>query len=266
LSSSYSGWGVGNLNQDVTEIGKCVQYIQARKQGGKVVIMGHSTGSQDVLHYLISPVTDCGEASSRPAVDGAILQAAVSDREAMQAGIEEDASQQTPEGLEKIYTQLVNLSRYTTAVEDGGPDDRLLPLSMTSALGYGKDKAVSARRFLSLVSPDSPAQPAEDDLFSSDLDEDTLRRTFGAVGSSGRLRSTLLVLLSGDDDAYPDSVDPGVLLERWQRAADHGHQPQVWNQQFSGVIAGASHDLCEENQGPARQELAKRVTGYLATL
>ena len=37
--------------------------------------MGHSTGSQDVIHYLSS------KSSSRPKVDGGIMQAPVSDRE-----------------------------------------------------------------------------------------------------------------------------------------------------------------------------------------
>jgi hypothetical protein len=244
------------LEQDVIEIAECVQYIQARKQG-KVAIMGHSTGSQDVLHYLYSSVEDDGEGSSRPAVDGAILQAAVSDREAMQATIEDD------ERLQEMYTQLVNVARHTASAEDD--DNNLLPLSMTRALGYG-DTLVSARRFLSLVSPDSPARPAEDDLFSSDLGENTLKQTFGAVGSSDRLRGTLLVLLSGEDDAYPESVDPVALLEKWQRASNHGHQNMVWNQEFSGVIAHASHDLGEDDQEPPRKELTKRITGYLATL
>jgi hypothetical protein len=136
---------------------------------------------------------------------------------------------------------------------------------MTGALGYG-DVPVSARRFLSLVSPDSPARPAEDDLFSSDLDENTLKQTFGAIGSSGRLRGTLLVLLSAEDDAYPESIDPVALLEKWQRATDYDHQNMIWNQEFSGVIDDASHDLGEDDQEPPRQELTKRVTGYLATL
>jgi hypothetical protein len=265
LSSSYSGWGVGSLDQDVEEITKCVEYIQARKQGGKVVIMGHSTGSQDVLHYLYSNTGD--DASLRPAVDGAILQAAVSDREAMQATIEGDSDEEKPEGLQEIYIQLVKLARETVSAEEDG-DDKLLPLSMTSALGYGDDTPVSARRFLSLVSPDSPGQPAEDDLFSSDLSDDSLKKTFGVVGSSGRLREqgTLLVLLSEEDDAYPDNVDPDDLIEKWQRITDEGHQHRVWNQEFSGVVAGATHDLREENQEEPQRELARRVTGYLATL
>lgn len=47
----------------------------------KVVVMGHSTGSQDVIHYLSSPQSDD---ERRPEVDGGIMQAPASDREGLQ--------------------------------------------------------------------------------------------------------------------------------------------------------------------------------------
>ena len=53
LTSSGPGWGVCDLNKDVEEIAKCVSWLRSGNgSDSKVVLMGHSTGSQDVLHYL----------------------------------------------------------------------------------------------------------------------------------------------------------------------------------------------------------------------
>ncbi|KAL1978534.1 hypothetical protein VTN31DRAFT_1393 [Thermomyces dupontii] len=99
LSSSFTGWSLSRLGRDAEEVGQCVHYVRNYKQtqlgdkaAPKVVIMGHSTGSQDTLHYLympnplpVDPVFDGGlRHLVRPAVDGAILQAPVSDREVIQ--------------------------------------------------------------------------------------------------------------------------------------------------------------------------------------
>ena len=96
LTSSYTAWGLGHLDRDTTEIAQCIEYINEYKQakfggGGKVVLMGHSTGSQDVLHYLYrsNPHTSLSSFDQdlqhikRPVIDGAIMQAPVSDREAI---------------------------------------------------------------------------------------------------------------------------------------------------------------------------------------
>lgn len=68
LSSAYSGWGHSSLTQDVEEMAQCVEYFQSLRPNGKIVLMGNSTGCQDVLHYVSSE-------GSRPMIDGAILQA-----------------------------------------------------------------------------------------------------------------------------------------------------------------------------------------------
>jgi len=256
---------VGSLDQDVTEMGECIRYIQSKKKNGKVAIMGHSTGSQDILHYLYTPARsgEAGnESSFRPAVDGAIMQAAVSDREAMQNVLEEGSSRHTPEELQKTFATLLDLARKSAS--DTSRFDVLLPLLHTAALGYGDDTAVSARRFLSLVSPDSPAKPAEDDLFSSDLQD--FDKTFGTVKTNGLLKGTLLVLLSGEDGSYPEKVDKEALLRKWRNAANGGDKHHVWNDEFSAVIPGASHGLSGRDEELPRQDLTRRVTGYLATL
>jgi triacylglycerol esterase/lipase EstA (alpha/beta hydrolase family) len=78
LSSAGSGWGIASLDQDVNELSSLIAHF--RTQGKqKVVIMGHSTGCQDCLHYSASP----DKRGDRANVDGTILQASVSDREAI---------------------------------------------------------------------------------------------------------------------------------------------------------------------------------------
>ncbi|KAE8349319.1 hypothetical protein BDV28DRAFT_160587 [Aspergillus coremiiformis] len=152
LSSSYNGWGVGRLGKDIDEIAQCVQYV---------VIIGHSTGSQDVMHCPNPrpryPVLDTEfEPLTRSPVNGAIIQAPVSDRE------------NSPETMRELYCQAVTDAKRNT-YKDGDTIETILPLSMTARIGYPSATAVSSRRFLSLASPGSPHQPDEDDLFSSDL-------------------------------------------------------------------------------------------------
>ncbi|EHL00896.1 putative UPF0613 protein PB24D3.06c [Glarea lozoyensis 74030] len=77
LSSSYTGWGISSLQKDVEELSDCVSYFRSIKPG-KIVLMGHSTGCQDVLEYLTGP----GHENRKP-IDGGLIQAAVSDREAI---------------------------------------------------------------------------------------------------------------------------------------------------------------------------------------
>lgn len=95
-SSAYGGYGTGSLDRDREEMQALVKYLKTT--GGnyllfllhnhlhfltwslglsKVIIMGHSTGSQNVMHYLSSSM------NNDPAyhVDGGIMQAPVSDRE-----------------------------------------------------------------------------------------------------------------------------------------------------------------------------------------
>jgi Protein of unknown function (DUF1749) len=281
LSSSYSAWGLGRLGQDAEEIAKCVQYVRNYKSSqqtgleyapGKIVIMGHSTGSQDVLYYLCSPNPlpldsefDRGlEHITRPGVDGAILQAPVSDREFMLARLKSGTASDPIGAFFGLYTQLVNMAKRVTYT-DNNTVDVLLPLSMTARLGYPSDSPISCRRFLSLVSPDSPENPAEEDLFSSDFTDERLQETFGAVGSRGLLRSKLLVLYSGNDQFAPEWVDKEKLLQRWQKATNKMGN-EVWDAEYSGVIPGATHDLSGEDEDQPKRDLITRVVGYLGSI
>ncbi|KAJ5601503.1 hypothetical protein N7510_011037 [Penicillium lagena] len=270
LSSSYGGWGVSSLDRDVEEIAQCVRYIRdlkssrlpgAPSQSGKIVIMGHSTGSQDVLHYIYSanPLV-ANEFQKgvqhlvRPELDGAILQAPCSDREAFMMHREASAE---PHKIRGVFDQLVHFARSQPYTED--KSDSLLPLNMTSMLGLPPDP-LSARRFLSLASPDSPANPSEDDLFSSDLSDERLKQTFGMIATQGIMRSKLMVLYSGEDEYCPEWVDKEKLLRRWKAAAEAGGAS--WDVENSAIVAGASHAVDSIGQA----ELVERVLRYLRSL
>jgi hypothetical protein len=257
LSSSGLGWGTCDLNLDAEEIGKAVQYLRQRAQcsqsgpsssgsGGKIVLMGHSTGSQGVLHY-IHHISDY----ERPLVDGAILQAPVSDREGL------DMMRQDDEKIERAYKDCLRIARKAS-----DSTTQMLPRELAATLGWSRG-LVSCRRFLSLTSPSSPQNPEQDDLFSSDLSADALKHTFGKVGSAGVLkagltsRPTILVLLSAQDQFMPKTVDKEALVGRWAAALEEGGTIMATS---SGLVAGASHNVKEPK---SMLEVTARVLRYL---
>ncbi|KAJ5674903.1 uncharacterized protein N7477_004837 [Penicillium maclennaniae] len=272
LSCSYGGWGMGRLGNDIDEIALTINYVREYKTPqfgpGKVVIMGHSTGSQDVMHYIncsnprpTHPVFDKDWTPiMRPEVDGAIMQAPVSDREGILWVIKCGTERDSPETMRKIYNKAVDDAKRHT-YEDHNSVDTVVPLSVTGRIGYPTSAPVSSRRFLSLVSPDSPENPDEDDLFSSDLSDQRLKETFGQIGVRGLLKQQLLVLYSGRDQSVPPWVNKEALIKRWKEAldADGTHFWSPW----SMVIPGASHALSDSDQKEPRRILVERVIGYL---
>lgn len=273
LTSSHQSWGLGHLDRDTDEIAACARYIKDYKKDkfgeeGKLVLMGHSTGSQCVLHYLSRPNPHSSrhafdpelEHVERLAVDGVIMQAPVSDREAILWVLQHGFKGRSAAEVQAVWDKLGLLAK--EAVSDGdGAVDTMLPLWMTSYI-YPTDTPISARRFLSLFSPDSPQSPGEDDMFSSDLGDEQFAKTFGMVRERGLLRHKLMVLISGADQAVPDWVDKEKLLARWKAATDSEGERQIWDRN-SGLIPGASHALSNDDQAEPRKFLVGRVLGYL---
>ncbi|GME46743.1 putative siderophore biosynthesis lipase [Neofusicoccum parvum] len=272
FSSSYESWGLGHLDRDTDEIAQCLHYVKeykaSRYGNGKLALMGHSTGSQHVLHYLYrpnphtaTPAFDSGlQHTTRLPLDGAIMQAPVSDREAIHLVLQEGWLDKSPSEVQAVFEKLVTMAKEAT--RDDQPCDTLLPLSMTSQIGY-RNTPLTARRFLSLVSPESPQSPREDDLFSSDLSDEHLKTTFGMIQRQQLLKYKLMVMMSGADQSVPDWIDKEKLLSRWKNAADHNGEFQIWDQDFSGVIPNASHALSNDDQAGPRKDLVERVLGYL---
>ncbi|KAJ5166196.1 Fusarinine C esterase sidJ [Penicillium canariense] len=272
LTSSYQSWGLGHLDRDTNEIAQCLNYIKDYKTSkfgtGKIVLMGHSTGSQCVMHYLYRPNPHMDipafdpdiEYVKRMPLDGAIMQAPVSDREAVQWVLSEGIGGKTGSEIRPVYEKMVTLAKET--VEKGDPYDTMLPLWMTSHI-YPANTAISCRRILSLISPDSPQSPGEDDLFSSDLSDEQLRTTFGMIKQQGLLKHKLMVLYSGADQAVPEWIDKEKLLLRWKEVTNHNGKYETWDQQHSAIIPGASHALSNDDQAEPRKLLVEKVLGYL---
>ncbi|KAF9633005.1 putative siderophore biosynthesis lipase protein [Lasiodiplodia theobromae] len=275
FTSSYNSWGLGHLDRDTDEIAQCLRYVKDYKTGkygnaagNKLVLMGHSTGSQHVLHYLYRPNPHTSAKAfdadlqhvERLPLDGAIMQAPVSDREAMQWVLHWGWLGKTPSETRAVFDELLALAKKNAA--DDQTCDFLLPLHMTSAIGY-QNTPLSARRFLSLVSPESPQAPREDDLFSSDLSDEHLKTTFGMIRQRQLLRYKLMVMMSGADQSVPEWIDKEKLMARWRNATDHNGEAKIWDQDFSGIIPNASHALSNDDQAEPRRDLCERVLGYL---
>lgn len=231
LTSSYDGWGLGSLKRDARDLAQCVQYFRNLRPASKLVIMGHSTGCQDIMEYLVGE-----EGHGRPKVDGAILQASISDREALVGTL-------NPE----VYDECVKLARQWI---DEGREDDVLPSSSKGNIFGGP---VTAKRWLSLASPD---KNGDDDYFSSDLELDQLRRTFGAM----KRETPLMFLYSGADEHVPSFVDKETLLAKWTAIIKDGGG--VVDEKHGGVLPGAHHNL---NGDPKEvvDDLVQRVDGFL---
>ena len=77
LSSSWSQYGFRSLSSDSRELGKLVAFLKTL-DFKKIVLLGHSTGAQDLLYFL-----RYSESEVTNLVNGIILQGAVSDREGL---------------------------------------------------------------------------------------------------------------------------------------------------------------------------------------
>jgi pimeloyl-ACP methyl ester carboxylesterase len=217
LSSSYKGWGTETLDHDVKGISQCISYLQSLRPNGRVVIIGHSTGCQDAMHYVTSPLQKGEE--SRPTVHGIILQAGVSDREALEHLMAPD--------LLKSSTALAQ-----TYVSSGRGED-CLPSEVTKGFFPAP---VSANRWLSLTSPN---HDGEDDYFSSDLSDEQLHATFGKVGKADL---PFLILYGNEDEYVPPTVNKSQLLERWRHIVKRNGGKLA---EGSGIIPLANHSLTD---------------------
>jgi pimeloyl-ACP methyl ester carboxylesterase len=229
LTSSYGGWGTSSLKSDAAELHQCVKYFRGVKSG-KIVLMGHSTGCQDVMEYLVGP-----SHADRPLIDGAILQAPVSDREASL--------------MKMSHNQYAKCVAAAQVMVREGKAEEIMPISETHEF-FGAP--ITARRCLSLLSPD---HDGEDDYFSSDLPDTQLNRTFGMLPA----HTPLCILYSGADEHVPPEIDKMALVTKWIKVVQkHGKV----DTEHSGVIDGASHSL-KIDSADVVADLLRRVMGFL---
>ena len=198
------------------------------------MLLGHSTGSQQIMHYLLSqPIL--------PDIDGAIFQGSVSDRETLTMSLPHS----------EYEAACLLAQKY---IDEGRGED-ILPFSVTKS--SFTSAPVSAKRFLSLASP-GPLHAGEDDYFSSDLADEKLEKTFGALRN---MAVRICFLYSGSDQYVPESVDKVRTVERWHEYVRNGSSVV---DEGSGVVDGATHTLIEGGKG--LEDLVKRVVGFLERL
>lgn len=245
LSSSYNGWTTSSLASDADELAKAVAYFRSlpdRAEGNdaKSIIMGHSTGSQVCMEYLVGPwkADAVPEATlQRPRVDGVILQAGISDREGLAGVLSKDE-----------LASSVELAARWIADGKGG---EILPTSATrNAFG----PSPSARRWASLA-----GVHGDDDYFSSDLANDLLDRTFGGVGKRG---VPICIFLSDMDENMPDFVDKAALVQRWSNAVRRGGG-KVGDE--TGLIPDATHNL-NRSDPSVKERFAQSVSSFARSI
>ncbi|KAL0483960.1 hypothetical protein AKO1_014481, partial [Acrasis kona] len=186
LSSSYNQWGLQSLDSDADQICLAVLVLVEEFKFEQVVIFGHSTGCQDVIHTLLHRK----DHACFPHIRSAVMQAPVSDREAFimfdKKGVEESIS-------------------VARSVED---KEDLLPRNLMSKLGWN-NVPMTARRWLSVADLNG-----QDDYFSSDLSNDFVKSTFGQV------TIPLLALIGEKDEYMPPEVDKQKLVDLWRSNSD----------------------------------------------
>lgn len=211
ISSSYLGWGTGSLEADAKELSLLVKYLRSEKGGNrkKIVLMGHLTGCQDSMQYL-TKLCKKADAPEDILLDGVILQAPVSDREAVADHMG---------GMKKLEPLLEKVKKEFILT---GKGQHILPHEFDIF-----KTPVTAYRFCSLMSI-----RGDDDYFSSDLNSDDFKQTFGIVDRP------LLVLYGSKDECVPEFVDRELLVEKWKNATD----TKYWSP-LSKVLKGANHNV-----------------------
>jgi pimeloyl-ACP methyl ester carboxylesterase len=154
----------------------------------KIILFGHSTGSQDAIHYLLT--------SKVIQIDAAVLQAPLSDRQ----------GQSIPADLLKEWLDLAS-----KLISESKPNE-MMPREAGKRTGGAP---ISAYRFWSLQ-----AFNGDDDYFSSDLGQQREGEIWGGVAKT----NIPILILQGSEDQYlPSFVNVKELTQSWARVfAEHG--------------------------------------------
>ena len=189
LSSSYLGFGVSDLDKDVEELDLVLDRILAsanrdetrkkdeNENAHPVALVGHSTGCQDIVHFL-------KRGRHKEIITAAVLQAPVSDREAM-------CMEHGSEAIEAAHDA-------ARVMMESGDGDSLMPRSTPGVFGA----PVTAARYFSLS-----GRMTLDDMFSSDLTESEFLEKIGHMGLPSAPKS--LWVRSADDEYAPCSKREG---------------------------------------------------------
>ncbi|KAI1393762.1 DUF1749-domain-containing protein [Hypoxylon trugodes] len=225
MTSAFSGFGFASLKDDVDEISAFVKYLRGiGKQ--RIVLMGHSTGSQDCMEYTSPKHHDAAP------VEGYILQAPVCDR----AAIEDEMGDE----------DWMNMSLKVTEdlIRSGKIHDRMPPEHVSDAFS---NVPMSVWRWNSLT-----AENGEDNYFDP-------KRPDSANGPFWqRIDKPLLILHSENDEFVTPDVDKEALITHWKSLCQPGIASDL-----SGVIPGATHRVEEPE---SEKWLADTVVKFLQSI
>jgi pimeloyl-ACP methyl ester carboxylesterase len=240
LSSSNYQYGLSSLDRDVKEIALAVEWLREKRGRKKVVVMGHSTGCQDAMHYLTSD-----HSTSRPQLNGAILQGPVSDHEFFVSILSQTSAPHW-------------LNHATSLVESGKgaewmPKEACKTVALDPNAPEEKDNVGSviphtAYRFHSLF-----AAGGDDDYFTSTLPPTSLRFHLSPV--------PLLLILGSEDEFYPPILSTfnakQELLDKWCK----GSEDKISD--LSVVVEGMDHFVRGQKGWEKMFEIVGRFLGGL---
>ncbi|KAK1563174.1 hypothetical protein Q3G72_023456 [Acer saccharum] len=216
MSSSYTGYGTSSLQQDAKELDQLISYLINKEDSEGVVLLGHSTGCQDIVHYMRT------NAACSRAVRAAILQAPVSDRE-YKATLPETAA-------------MIDLA--SEMIKDG----RKLEIMPREA---DPCAPITAYRYHSLCS-----YMGDDDMFSSDLSEDQLKMRLGHMANT-----PCQVIYSMADEYVPEYVDKKALVDRLCRVMGGAEKVEIehGNHSLSNRVGDAVQAIMNfvKREGPS---------------
>lgn len=178
--------------------------------------------------------------TTRPRINGAILQAGVSDREAW------DFLLETPEEKASCASVLAEATRLIAAGKE-----REIVYREGNIVQKELGAPITAYRTHSLL-----ATGGDDDYFSTDLSDATLRGTFGHIPD----HVPVMFLLGSEDPFVHPNTDKSALLERWAGfVKDGGGKVDEVN---GGIVEGGHHNLDGDPEEVVR-DLVQRVLGFL---
>lgn len=258
LSSSYGGFGTSSLDKDVEEIDKLLECERIQSllspPTRNVVIVGHSTGCQDAVHYT-------KHGANRQRVSLIVLQAPVSDREAMLLEASR-ISESGPEGVDG-FEQLANSLEFALSHAQN-PDSKKVLMPHDCPFTY--QIPVTCSRFHSLG-----AKMSSEDMFSTDLSVEEMTAQVGHVAIEAGVRS--LLVFSGADEYVSEELKAnyadfarrlsaamggvtagGTGMRKMEAGASKGKNSywSTWK-----ILEGASHALDSNEHANAFIQLVK---------
>lgn len=211
LSSSYTGFGHGSLDRDVEELDTLIEYLYNERtnrnnknnntnntdeainfQKMPICLIGHSTGCQDIVHYLKK-----GKYINQ--IVCVALQGPVSDREAATIPTCPEQS------IEERKKELNDFLQYAIQLKNSNDGNEFMPRNVFWA-------PITANRYYDLF-----AKGGMDDYFSSDYTTEELSERLSHIGSITTLH-TCLVVWPGCDEYVPQHIDVKKHLQRLMNA------------------------------------------------